>query len=161
MNRTQTESRKGQTSSKRPTTILVGEDDADDALLLERAFQDAGIQSGVHFVRDSTQLIHFLQGAGEYADRDRFPLPTLLLLDLKLGHTNGLEVLQWLQAHPEVRQHLIVVVLTGSEAKDLVHMAYHLGANSYLVKPMDYHELVAMVRALSEFWFQYNVMPGA
>jgi CheY-like chemotaxis protein len=144
-----------------PARILVGEDDPDDALLLERAFQDCGVQSNITFAATSRQIIDFLQGAGEYADRDQFPLPTLLLLDHKLGASNGLEVLEWLVAHPLVRRRLVVIVLTGSDSSDLVEKAYALGANAYLVKPMDYHQLVALARVLSEFWLEHNVLPLA
>ena len=92
--------------------ILLAEDDPNDTLLIKRAFQKAGFGSLLKTVNNGKQAIDYVAGVGEYADRGRFPLPFLLLLDLKMPGTNGFEVLTWIRSQPDLKR-LLVVVLTG------------------------------------------------
>jgi len=138
--------------------ILLAEDDPNDVLLIQRAFQKAGLKNALQAVRDGEQAIEYLAGKGGYADRDRYPFPYLLLLDLKMPGTDGFEVLRWLRDQPAMRR-LLVVVLTSSNLQADVDRAYELGANSYLVKPVEFDEMVAMIRRFEAYWTEINRIP--
>ena len=135
--------------------ILLVEDDMDDALLLRRAFAKAGILNTIAHIEDGDTAVAYLDGAGKYADRDRHPLPCLILLDLKLPRRAGLEVLAWMRAQPGLKR-IPVVVLTSSQQSSDINRAYDLGANSYLVKPVGFDTLLEMARALSLYWLLFN-----
>jgi len=140
--------------------ILLVEDDSNDVVLLQRAFQKAGLRDSIRIVRDGEQAIHYLSGEGEYSDRDRFPLPFLILLDLKMPGTNGFEVLQWARAEPELKR-LLIVVLTSSHLQSDVDRAYELGANSYLVKPVEFNEMVNLIQRFEAYWTELNRIPSS
>ncbi len=134
------------------------EDDPNDVLLIERAFRKAGLPRPVS-VRDGEQAVAYLSGEGEYADRERHPLPSLLLLDLKMPRMDGFEVLRWLRSHPGGLRRLPAVVLTGSgEAAD-IDRAYELGANSYLVKPPVFASLLTAVQTVTDYWDAHSRRP--
>jgi len=138
--------------------ILLVEDDANDVLLISRAFQKAGLRDVLKVVRDGSEAIEYLSGEGSYADRERYPLPFLLLLDLKMPGTDGFEVLQWLRGEPDLKR-LLVVVLTSSNLQSDVDRAYELGANSYLVKPVEFDEMVNMIQRFEAYWTEINRQP--
>src|SRR5689334_12002269 len=108
--------------------ILVVEDDPNDVLLIQRAFRKAGLKNELRIVGDGEEAIAYLKGEGEFCKRDRFPLPFMILLDLKMPGTDGFEVLQWIRRTPNVRR-CLVVVLTSSNRQGDVDKAYELGAN--------------------------------
>ena len=139
--------------------FLVVEDEPGDALLIQRAFAKAKIMNPVHLVRDGDQAVEYLQGVGAYADRTRYPLPKVMLLDLKLPRRSGLEVLEWLREKPGLKR-LSVVVLTSSRETSDVNRASDLGVSSYLVKPVDYNQLVSMVAALNQLIGEYAERPS-
>jgi CheY-like chemotaxis protein len=138
--------------------ILLAEDDPNDVTLLQRAFQKAGLRDNLKVVRDGEQAIDYLIGKGPYSNRDRYPLPFLLLLDLKMPGTDGFEVLQWVRAEAELKR-LLIVVLTSSNLQADVDRAYELGANSYLVKPVEFDEMVNMIQRFEAYWSEINRMP--
>ncbi|HEY9735478.1 MAG TPA: response regulator [Trichocoleus sp.] len=139
-------------------TILLVEDDPGDVFRIQRAFNKANAIAPLEVVTDGEQAIHYLQGQGVYQDRDRYPLPVLMLLDLKLPRYSGFEVLSWLREKSDLR-HLPVVVLTSSEYQADIDRAYALGANSYLAKPPDTDTLLEMVKAVGLFWLIFNRPP--
>jgi CheY-like chemotaxis protein len=139
--------------------ILLAEDDPNDTLLIKRAFQKAGLGEVLKSVGDGEQAINYLRGVGQYADRARFPLPFLLLLDLKMPGTNGFEVLQWIRSQLDLKR-LLVVVLTSSNLQADVDRAYELGANSYLVKPVEFNEMVNMIQRFEAYWTELNRFPS-
>lgn len=139
--------------------ILLAEDDPNDVLLIQRAFQKAGLRNALKIARDGDQAIDYLGGQGMYADRERFPLPFLLLLDLKMPGTDGFEVLRWVRKEPELKR-LLVVVLTSSNLQTDVDRAYELGANSYLVKPVSFDEMVNMIQRFEIYWTEINRTPS-
>jgi CheY-like chemotaxis protein len=133
--------------------ILVAEDDPTDAYFFQRAFKRAGIPVLLHFVRDGQEVIDYLQGDGQFADRTAHPLPQLILLDLKMPRLDGFEVLEWMREQPGFSS-LQVVIFSGSgEPKD-IKRAYGLGANWYLVKPHSMEELTALVGRFKKFWLE-------
>lgn len=138
--------------------ILLAEDDPNDTLLIKRAFTKAGFGDLLKTVSNGKQAMEYLDGSAEYADRSRFPLPFLLLLDLKMPGTNGFEVLQWVRSQPELKR-LLVVVLTSSNLQTDVDRAYELGANSYLVKPIEFNEMVNMIQRFEAYWTELNRFP--
>jgi CheY-like chemotaxis protein len=138
--------------------ILLAEDDPNDVLLIQRAFQKAGLGNVLKVVPDGAEAIDYLSGRGNYTDRDKFPLPFLLLLDLKMPGTDGFEVLQWLRGDPDIKR-LLVVVLTSSELQEDVDRAYELGANSYLVKPVEFDSMVTLIKRFEAYWTEINRTP--
>ena len=138
--------------------ILLAEDNSTDALMVRRAFTKARLQGTLDVVDDGDKAVAYLSGQGEFADRARHPLPALLLLDLKLPRRSGLEVLAWLRQQPGLRR-LPVVVLTSSEESADINRAYEEGANSYLVKPVDFDALLEMVKGLGLYWLVLNESP--
>ena len=123
--------------------ILVAEDDPTDAYFFQRAFNRAGLPVTLHFVRDGQEVLDYLQGEGQYADRVLHPLPRLLLLDLKMPRLDGFDVLEWVRQQPIMSGVLIVIFSSSEELRD-INRAYGLGANSYLVKPHSMAELTAL-----------------
>ena len=138
--------------------ILVVEDEPNDVLLLQRAFKKAALTHPVQIVGDGEAAVDYLAGHNAFADRERYPLPTLMLLDLKLPRKSGLEVLAWVRAQPGLRR-LPVVVLTSSKEPPDVTRAYDLGVNSYLVKPAAFDTLLEMIKALGAYWLTHNEAP--
>jgi CheY-like chemotaxis protein len=137
-------------------TILLAEDDPNDVILFQRAMERASLSAySLQVVRDGEEAISYLSGKSVYADRDRYPLPALVLLDLKMPRKSGLEVLSWLRRQPQLR-HLIVVFLTSSNCEDDIRLAYDAGANSYLMKPAEFTEMVEMIRKASVYWLELN-----
>lgn len=132
--------------------ILLVEDDHNDVLLINRAFQKVNIANPIIVVNDGEQAVSYLAGREPYVDR---ALPMLVLLDLKLPRKSGHEVLEWLRQQPNLKR-LPVVVLTASSESSDVNRAYDLGANSYLVKPVTFDALVEMVKTLNLYWLILN-----
>lgn len=138
--------------------ILLVEDNPDDVFFVQRAFKAHGIEDRLHIVNDGQEAIDYLSGAGRYSEREKHPLPFLMLLDLKLPLRPGLEVLEWLHEQEEL-QHVIVIVLTSSHLEIDIDRAYDLGAHSFLVKPPDARQLTEMIGALNEYWLKWNRPP--
>src|ERR1044071_4544389 len=132
-------------------TILLAEDREDDILLLQRAFKEGGVRYPLNIVRDGEEAISYLSGLGRYSNRERYPLPVLLLLDLSLPGTDGFEVLRWIRSRPDLKD-LPVVVLTQSDRIRDVNQAYRLGASSFIVKTEDFQDAVAFAQSMSEYW---------
>ncbi len=143
---------------KNGSTILLVEDSPDDVLLVRRAFQKAGIENPIVAVENGDEALAYLNGTGLYADRQKYPLPTLTLLDLKLPRRSGLEVLAWVRQHSGIKR-MPIIVLTSSRDEDDINRAYDLGANSYLVKPVAFDDLLRLVRSLEGYWLSLNVRP--
>jgi CheY-like chemotaxis protein len=140
-------------------TILLVEDNPVDVLLMQRAFRhEAFANTSLQIVRDGDAAVFYLNGDGEYSDRDRYPLPAIILLDLKLPRRSGHEVLVWLKQQPELKR-LPVVMLTSSRQTLDVKRAYDLGVNSYLVKPIGFASLLEMMQSFSQYWLNYTELP--
>ena len=114
--------------------ILLVEDNEDDVFLMERALEKASIERPMHVAKDGRQALEYLQAVGQYADRNSFPLPSLIFLDLKLPFVQGFQVLEWINQQPSLKQIPVVILTSSSEQSDR-DMAQALGAQSFLVKP--------------------------
>jgi CheY-like chemotaxis protein len=138
--------------------ILLAEDEEDYVLLIRRAFSKANIPNPLHVVWNGQEAIAYLKGEGKYANRDEYPLPDLLLLDLKMPRVNGFEVLKWIREQPGLAP-LRVLVLTSSDQIRDVNEAYKLGANSFLVKPLDFQDFTQLSRLIQDFWLKASKTP--
>lgn len=138
--------------------ILLVEDEENDVLLLQRAFARSGLLNPLQVVRHGDDAVAYLEGSGEFADREKFPLPVFILLDLKLPRRSGLEVLQWVKEHAGLKR-VPIVVLTSSKNDADVNRAYELGANSYIVKPVSFETLLELVKSLELYWLVINERP--
>ena len=138
--------------------ILLAEDREDVILLIRRAFEKGGIVNPLHIVRDGEETIAYLKGEGKYSNRAEYPLPDLLMLDLKMPRADGFEVLRWVRQQPGLAA-LRVVVLTSSQDIRDVNVAYRLGANSFMVKPMDFQNIVEMSKLLRDYWLNLSKTP--
>ena len=114
----------------------------------------------LHNVEDGDKAIAYLNGVGPYADRALHPLPSLILLDLKMPRATGFEILKWIRAHPALSG-VPVIILSGSELRDDIRDAYSIGANSYLIKPLGFDALVEMIKEVSTVWLKDNQRPVA
>src|SRR5262249_39116010 len=126
--------------------------------LIRRAFDKAEIPNPLQVVRNGEEAMAYLAGEKEFANRAEFPLPKLILLDLKMPGLDGFEVLKWIRSQPGLKG-LIVVVLTSSDHIRDVNEAYSLGANSFMVKPMDFENIVELSRLLRDYWIMANRSP--
>jgi CheY-like chemotaxis protein len=137
--------------------ILVAEDNDGDVVMLRRAFQHLGVTAPLQFVADGEETVAYLKGTGKFANRDEYPLPDILLLDLKMPRLNGLEFLEWWRKQPSLSAIRIVVLTTSEEIRD-VNAAYRLGASSFLVKPFNFDEFRNTIFAMLQYW--RNNQPG-
>jgi Response regulators consisting of a CheY-like receiver domain and a winged-helix DNA-binding domain len=142
----------------RSLSILLVEDDPNDVLLVRRAFQQTRSGIPLFVMRNGLEAINYLSGEGTYADRQAYPLPDIVLLDLSMPLMDGIEVLQWIRSQPGLKR-LPVIVLTTSMNESDSKKAYEAGANSYVVKPGSFNELVEAIRSLGDFWLGGTQLP--
>lgn len=134
-------------------TILVIEDDAADAYFLEKAFERVLANCGVHRVCDGEEARAYLAGTAKYADRRAYPLPSVILLDLRMPRMNGFEFLAWLRNEPELKI-IPAVVYSSSENPLDVRKAYELGANSFLHKRLSMNAVQDTMRSFARYWLE-------
>ena len=135
--------------------ILLVEDNEDDVFLTEMALKQAGCANPLHVVRDGQEAAEYLSGAGKFADREKFPFPGLILLDIKLPYRSGLEILTWMREEGYLPK-TFVAVLTGSNAPSDLRAAYDLGTNTYLVKPLTPQMIHDIVKTFKLDWLRCN-----
>jgi CheY-like chemotaxis protein len=136
-------------------TLLLAEDRPEDVFIMMRALQRAKFACHLQVVPDGSKIIEYLSGEGQYVDRNIFPFPDLVLLDINMPRHTGHEVLEWIRARPGFNQ-LPVVMLTGSNEPADLERAYSAGANSFLIKPVLYQEFEHMLPCLLEYWLHLN-----
>lgn len=141
-----------------PPHLLLVEDDENDVFFLRRALQSAGANVHLHIATDGRQALDYLHGRNGFEDRALHPLPSLVLLDLKVPYVSGLDVLRQLRADPKLRK-LIVVVFTSSSLDSDVVQAYEIGANSFLVKPSRLEEQKEVAALIVRYWLHVNLPP--
>ncbi len=143
-----------------PTSvILLAEDEEDDVFLIKRAFQKSLVANPVVRVRDGEEALAYLKGEGKFADRQEFPFPGFVLLDLKMPRRSGFELIEWVRSDPLLKR-LPLVVLTSSKDNPDINRAYALGANTYLVKPVEFEGLIEMLRTLNCYWCMLAEKPS-
>jgi CheY-like chemotaxis protein len=139
-------------------SILLAEDDPNDVFFLKRAFKEAGIEHPLHVAIDGQAAMDYLSGANGFSDRKRYPMPGLLILDLKMPRRTGMDVLRWLRSQP-VLDCLPVIILSSSAQRYDVERAYKLGVNAFVVKPGDLEQRANLARYIKGFWLQFNYPP--
>lgn len=138
-----------------PTRILLVEDDPNDVELIQLALSNYNLVNQIDLATDGEQALHYLLGQEGVPLR---PLPRLVLLDLKLPKVSGIRVLQTLRNHPRT-QRLVVVVMTSSQEDSDLNTCYDLGVNSYVVKPLDFQQFLAVSRDVGLYWMLLNKPP--
>jgi CheY-like chemotaxis protein len=131
--------------------ILIADDNEDDAYVTAKVLQDAGVRNPVRTVADGDEVFAYFNGDNQYADREQFPLPGILLLDMKMARFGGFEVMQWL-GERQLMKDVLVVLLTGHRELDNQRLAYQFGARSCLAKPFNVAEVKKLVQSFPEYW---------
>jgi CheY-like chemotaxis protein len=139
-------------------TILLVEDNPDDAKLTLRAFKRNNMLNPIAVARDGVEALDILFARGAYAERTGKPLPALIILDLKLPKLDGLGVLKAVRGDERTRLIPVVILTSSKEEQDLVR-SYSLGANSYVRKPVDFAAFLEAVRVLGIYWLMTNQAP--
>lgn len=132
-------------------TILLVEDDLNDIFLVKRAFKMAHIQNPLQVVTDGLEAMSYLRGDGKHADREAYPLPRLVVMDLKMPRKTGFEVLEWVKRDRRLRL-LPVVIVSSSDNPADINRAYELGANAYMVKPVDFRAVEHLFASITQYW---------
>jgi CheY-like chemotaxis protein len=139
-------------------TVLMADDDPDDRMLAQEAWEENRLDNPLYFVEDGEQLMDYLYRRGQYAHLTDEHLPSLILLDLNMPKKDGREALKEIKADPTLRR-IPVVVLTTSKAEEDIFRTYDLGVNSYITKPVTFEGLIGVVKTLSRYWFQNVELP--
>lgn len=138
--------------------ILVVEDNQDDRDMTLRALRKANLANHIHIARDGAEALEFVFGEGAYAGRPIEHRPKVVLLDLKLPKVDGLEVLKRIKSDPRTRLIPVVVMTSSKEQNDMI-ASYHLGVNSYVVKPVNFEGFAKAVQELGMYWLLLNQPP--
>jgi CheY-like chemotaxis protein len=148
------------TQSEKPITILYADDDPEDRMLVQDAWNESRLMNDLHFVEDGEELMNYLRRSGKFAHLVGQPLPGLVLLDLNMPKKDGREALKEIKADPGLRM-IPVVVLTTSKAEEDILRAYDLGVSSFIVKPVTFQSLVDVTLALRKWWFEIVELPAS
>jgi len=144
---------------RKPITILMADDDADDRYLAQEAFRESCLDNELFFVQDGQDLMDYLHRQGRYAAPASAPRPGLILLDLNMPRKDGREALQEIKADPGLHT-IPIVVLTTSKAEEDILRTYDLGAAGFITKPVTFEGLVEVVKALGKYWFEIVELPS-
>jgi len=132
-------------------TVLLVEDDLNDIFLVKRAFKKAQIKNPLQVVTDGEEAIQYLRGEGKYANRQIYPWPKLIVMDIKMPRKTGFEVLEWVKHDGPLRRIPIVIVSSSNNPAD-INRAYELGANAYMVKPVDFRAVEHLFQSITQYW---------
>jgi CheY-like chemotaxis protein len=141
-----------------PKAILQVEDEEHDVIFMRVAMERAGVKNTLAVATDGQEAIAYLQGEGRFGNRREYPLPGLVLLDLRLPQVPGLDVLRWIREQPGLVQ-VPVIVISSSDQDSDVETAYRLGADAYIVKPASPAELLDIVRHIKKYWLDLDAPP--
>ena len=141
------------------TPILLVEDSEDNILLVRRAMQKAGVTTRLEVVTSGEQAVEYLRGTNGYSDWKQFPLPAIVLLDLKMPGMSGFDVLKWIRQRPGLKA-LRVAMLTSSDMPSEIKQAHDLGANIFLTKPVESERLIEIIKTMNEHWLRQAQSPA-
>lgn len=140
----------------RPACILLIDDNPMDVELALDAFREAHLTNQIEVAEDGESGLDYLTGQGRYTDRARYPVPDIILLDLKMPRVDGFEVLRRIKVTPKLKR-IPVIILTSSREEGDLALSYDVGANSYLVKPVSFSGFVDIVQQIEDYWLTLNV----
>ncbi|HXT13886.1 MAG TPA: response regulator [Candidatus Angelobacter sp.] len=132
-------------------TVLLVEDDLNDIFLVKRAIKMAHLENPLQVVTDGEEATHYLMGKDKYADRETYPLPKLIVMDIKMPRMSGFDVLEWIKHHGALRRIPIVIVSSSDRPQD-IDRAYELGANAYMVKPVNFQAVERLFESITHYW---------
>lgn len=138
--------------------ILVADDDAEDRMLIKDALLESRLKNGIQFVEDGEQLMAYLNNSGKYSDKDKYPLPGIILLDLNMPKKDGRESLREIKQDSRLKS-IPIVVLTTSKAEEDILKTYNLGVSSFITKPVSFEGLVNVMKTLNKYWFEIVELP--
>ena len=147
------------TTDFRTVTILMADDDEDDRLLTRDALNESKVLNEFYAVEDGFELMKYLRKEAQYSDGKRYPMPSLILLDLNMPRMDGREALGLIKADPALRS-IPVIILTTSKAEEDMLRGYELGAASYITKPVTFEKLVELMRSLGRYWIEFVELPN-
>jgi CheY-like chemotaxis protein len=133
-------------------TVLLVEDDLNDIFLVKRAFKMAQIPTPLQVVTDGQEAIAYLRGDGKYADRGTYPLPQLIVMDIKMPRKSGFEVLAWVKRDEQPLRRIPIVIVSSSDNPSDINRAYELGANAYMVKPVNFRAVEHLFSSITHYW---------
>ncbi|MFT6895963.1 MAG: CheY-like chemotaxis protein [Paraglaciecola sp.] len=145
-------------SKTKPIVILMADDDDDDRMLAEDALRESQVVNELHCVKDGVELLNYLRREGKFEDKADSPRPGLILLDLNMPRMDGREALRNIKADPALRSIPVVILTTSIQEEDMIK-GYDLGAASYITKPVTFEGLVALMRALGNYWVEFVELP--
>ena len=135
----------------RQFTVLLVEDDLNDIFLVKRAFKMAQLENPLQVVTDGEEAVHYLKGEGRFGDREAHPVPKLIVMDIKMPRMTGFDVLNWIKHDAALRRIPIVIVSSSDRPQD-INRAYELGANAYMVKPVDFRAVERLFASITHYW---------
>jgi CheY-like chemotaxis protein len=133
-------------------TVLLVEDDLNDIFLVKRAFKMVRMHNPLQVVTDGQEAVNYLKGEGKYSDRNAYPLPQLMVMDIKMPRRTGFEVLEWVKSGSGSLRRIPVVIVSSSENPADINRAYELGANAYMVKPVDFRAVEHLFDSITHYW---------
>ncbi len=144
--------------SKKPVTILMADDDAEDRKMAQEAFDESRLVNDLRFVKDGEELMDYLYHRGNYSDPATAPRPSIILLDLNMPKKDGRESLTEIKQDPLFRT-IRIIILTTSKAEEDIERVYNLSATSYIAKPVTFEGLIDVVKALGKYWLEIVELP--
>lgn len=144
--------------NRKPLTILLADDDADDRMLTRDAFEESRLRNNLEMVEDGEELMDYLYNRGKYSGDGAKTQPSLILLDLNMPRKDGREALKEIKACPELRQ-IPIIILTTSKAEEDIIRTYDLGVNSFITKPVTFEALVEVLKTIGKYWFEIVELP--
>jgi CheY-like chemotaxis protein len=140
-------------------TVLLVEDDLNDIFLVKRAFKAAHLENPLQVVTDGEEATNYLSGRGKYADRETYPLPKLIVMDIKMPRMSGFDVLEWIKHDGTLRRIPVIIVSSSNRPQD-IDRGYELGANAYMVKPVSYRAVERLFESITHYWGCECAKPG-
>lgn len=144
--------------NSKPIVILMADDDDDDYMLTKKALSESKLLNQLMRVKDGEELLEYLRREGEYADREKYPRPGVILLDLNMPRKDGREALKEIKSD-KLLSSIPVVVFTTSKAEEDIYRSYELGVNSFITKPVTFENLTEVMRTLGQYWFEIVELP--
>tara|TARA_R110000868_G_scaffold225785_3_gene478078 strand:- start:1100 stop:1561 length:462 start_codon:yes stop_codon:yes gene_type:complete len=147
-------------NKSRSITILMADDDEDDRLLTHDALIESRVLNQLHCVEDGVELLQYLRREGKYIDKVLYPSPSLILLDLNMPRMDGRQALQQIKADPKLKSIPVVILTTSKQEEDMIK-GYDLGAASYIAKPVNFEDLVDLMKAIGNYWVEFVELPNS